>query len=99
MASGVNRVMTGAYTGTGSALSVRTVGFRPKKVELFNVTAPASAVWTKDMADAAMFKRVTAGTGSFVTTGGVTPLSDGFQVGTDADLNTAAELVYWVAHE
>ncbi len=99
MGSGVSRVVTGSLIGSGSAIDVRTVGFRPRKVEVLNVTAPARGEWSDTMADAAALKQVTAGTASFITSDGITPLSDGFTLGADADLNTAAEVVHWVAYE
>lgn len=99
MASGVQRVLTGAVTGTGSAISVRTVGFRPRKVELLNTDGLATAQWTSSMADDSFVKRVTAGTMTAPTSGGVTPLSDGFTIGTDSDINASAETIHWVAYE
>lgn len=100
MSSGVSRVMTGSVYGTGADLDVRTVGFRPSKVELLNVDGLAKAEWTDTMADGEMVKQVTAGTLSSVTGGnGVTPLSDGFRLGADADMNVADERLHWVAYE
>lgn len=99
MSSGVSRVMAGSVVGTGSALSVKTVGFRPKKVELFNATSGDQLEWTQSMADAAGLKRVAAGTGSFITSNGVTPLGNGFTLGADADVNASGEVVHWVAYE
>jgi len=95
------KVMTGAFTGTGAALNVDTVGFKPGKVELLNRTGLVSAHWTTEMGDGAAFKNINHDTAqnAFVTTGGITARASGFSVGTDADLNTAAELVYWVAYE
>lgn len=103
MASGGNRVVVGAFPGTGAQLDIKKVGFRPKKVELHNVTGNCSAVWTESMADASMQKTVDSGSGttdmSFPTTLGVTPLADGFRLGADTDLNVAAEIVHFVATE
>ncbi len=99
MSSGVSRVMTGSVTGTGSAISVRTVGYRPRVVKVYNAGGLAWAVWTEHMADAAALKFITAGTMSEITSDGVTPLSDGFQLGADTDLNVSGEKVYWVAYE
>lgn len=99
MGSGVKRMVTGQLIGTGSALNVRTVTFRPSKVELYNEDGVAKAVWTNTMADAAMMKQVTAGTISVVTSGGITPLSDGFTLGADTDMNVSGEKVHWVATE
>jgi len=100
MASGVSRVMTGAFLGTGADLDVKTVGFRPKKVELLGETGLVKAEWTSSMADGLMLKQVTAGTLSMSGAGvGVTPLADGFRLGADGDLNVADEKVHWVAYE
>lgn len=98
MSSGVQLSKNGAFYGTGANIDVRTVGFRPRRVELFNEDGLAKAVWTDDMANAAGLKQITAGTMSKMTAG-ITPLSDGFRLGTDADMNVSGEKVYWVAHE
>lgn len=98
MSSGVQLSKNGAVLGTGANLDVRTVGFRPRRVELFNEGGLVTAIWTDSMADAAGIKRVTAGDAT-VMSAGVTPLSDGFRIGTDADVNAAGELIHWVAHE
>lgn len=94
MASGNVRAVRGAFVGTGATLSVRTIGFRPTAVRLWN-TAGDEAHWQDDMADAAMHKRTAAGAGSFVTTLGVTPLSDGFSLGADTDLNVLTQKVHF----
>lgn len=99
MGSGVNRMVTGSIVATGSAMNIRMVGFRPSKVTVLNASAPARGEWQDTMADASMLKQVTAGTASFVTSNGITPLSDGFTLGTDADLNTADEVIHWAAWE
>jgi hypothetical protein len=100
MSSGVSRVMAGSVNGTGADLDVRTVGFRPRKVELFNEDGLVKAEWTETMADGLAMKAVTAGTISMTGAGtGVTPLSDGFRIGADADLNAADEKIHWVAYE
>lgn len=99
MASGRTRQMFGTVVGTGSAINIRTVGFRPQVVEVYNVTDLCHAKWTKTMADASAFKTITAGTITFITSDGITPLSNGFTLGADADLNAAAEVVHWIAYE
>ena len=99
MSSGVSRTMAGAVNGTGEALDVRTVGFRPKMVLLINEDSDDKLVWTESMADAAGHKQVKAGGSSFITSDGVTPLSDGFRVGADADINADGEKLHWVAYE
>lgn len=102
MASGSARIATGKFTATGALITVSMVGFRPQKVELIvtvGTKAGLNAAWHDTMADASAFKRVAAGTGSFVTTGGITPLAGGFSVGTDADMNNSGDTIHWVAHE
>lgn len=99
MGSGVSRVKTGAVVGTGAALDVRTVGFRPSCVKLINGDSDDSMIWSDTMADAAGYKSLKAGANAMVTSDGVTPLSDGFRLGADTDMNVDGELVHWVAFE
>jgi len=100
MGSGVSKVQTGSVLGAGAAdIDVRTVMFRPSKVVLHNEGGLAESVWQDTMADGEMLKRVTAGTMSKVVTTGITPLSDGFRIGQDADMNVAGELIHWTAFE
>jgi len=97
MSSGNHRTFYGAVTGTGAALDVRTVGFRPKEVELLNTDGLATLKWTDSMKDDEGLKEITTGTKSFLASNGVIPLSDGFTMGADADLNAAGEVVHFVA--
>jgi len=103
MASGKNRVMVGSVYGTGSAINVTTLSFRPRLVRLFNLGGNAQAYWNREMPDAAMQKVVDSGVGtsdiSYVTSNGITPLSNGFTIGADADLNASAELLVWEAFD
>ncbi len=99
MGSGVNRVVVGSVTGTGSIINVSHVGFRPKRVTLDNVGGLVTASWHKDMADASAIIRVTAGDMTFVTSDGVTPLAGGFRIGADANINASGELIHWTAYE
>jgi len=99
MSSGVNRMMVGSVKLDGTAYDVRTVGFRPRKVELMNSDGLVFARWQKSMPDASMMKQVTAGTVSFATSDGITPLSDGFTIGADGDVNASGERVHWAAWE
>jgi hypothetical protein len=99
MASGGKRVQAGSFKGTGSSISIRTVGFRPTQVKLFNVSGLCTAEWSESMADASAVKTITAGTISFITSGGITPLSDGFSIGADTDINVSTEVVHWVCVE
>lgn len=100
MSSGTQLSKNGAVTGTGLALEVRTVGYRPRRVELVNATGLVTAVWFDSMTEGRGYKRITAGTMSQMAAGeGITPLSNGFRIGVDADLNVDGEVVHWVAHE
>jgi hypothetical protein len=93
MGSGASKSRIGAFRGTGALLNQRKVGFRPNYVHLINVSSSDELTWIEGMADAAGYKRVAAGTGSVITTGGITPLADGFSLGTDADMNVSGETV------
>jgi hypothetical protein len=99
MASGTSRVVRGSFVGTGALLNVRTVGFRPRTVRLWNIDGLAKAHWQDGLPDAAAWKVITAGTQSYITSNGVTPLSNGFSLGADADLNVSGEVVHWEAVE
>ena len=99
MSSGVSRVRTGSVNGTGSAIDVEVVGFRPQRVVLENVGGLVKATWNRDMADASACKVVTAGTISLITSNGITPLANGFTIGADSDINASGELIHWTAFE
>ena len=77
MSSEGSKLHTGAKDGTGSAMNIRTVGFRPRVVEVTNSEGTVTAIWQDTMADASAFKRVTAGDATFITSNGITPLSLG----------------------
>lgn len=93
MGSPAGNVVTGSCVGTGADMNIRTVGFRPKRVVL-NVGG-LDAAWQKTMADDSMYKRLANGTGSLVTTNGITPLSDGFSLGADTDINAAGAIIHY----
>jgi hypothetical protein len=99
MSSGVSKTRTGSFNSDGSIKEVRGVEFRPRVVRLFNVTSADGMEWVNGMADDSAIKQVAAGTRTIATSDGVTPRSDGFDVGADADVNASGELVRWVAHE
>lgn len=84
-------------TGTGAAISV-DVGFEPYRVEVFNETQICRALHIRGM-DAASAHKVSdngAGTADseYITSGGITLGSRGFSIGTDADLNTASDVIH-----
>jgi hypothetical protein len=98
MSSGVRLAHRGAFVGTGAAIDIKTVCWRPKVVHLYNVTGICKATWTESMADAAMLKD-TGGAIAFATSNGITPLADGFRLGADSDLNVAGEVVHFIAEQ
>lgn len=97
MASPAANVVTGQFTATGAGLSIKTVGFRIKSLDMY--VGGLFAHWQKDMADDSMYKRLANGTGSLVTSGGITPTTthDGFTLGADADINVNGAVVNYVA--
>ncbi|MDX1390316.1 MAG: hypothetical protein R3344_14090, partial [Acidobacteriota bacterium] len=68
-------------------------------VRLLNVDGLVKLEWNNTMPDAAGLKQVTAGTLSYITSDGVTPLSNGFTIGADTDVNVSGEVVHWEAEE
>jgi hypothetical protein len=100
MSSGFQLRKHGAVIGTGANLDVRVVGFRPRSVDLFNETGLVIAHWTETMTQGRGIKQITAGTMSQIAAGlGITPLSDGFRIGADTDVNVDGEKIHWVANE
>lgn len=86
---------SGGVTGTGAAIEV-ALDFDPAVVILFNRTAPCAAMKLPGMATDNAMKIVTAGTVSFSAS--VCTLGVGkFTIGTDADVNTVAEEIEWLA--
>lgn len=91
------QLVTGSFVGTGAALDVETVGFKPRYVRMWNVSDPGTLEWTDGMADAAGFKHVD-GTQTQLSANGVTPIAKGFTLGADADMNVSGEVIHFVAH-
>jgi len=98
MASGI-QVVHGFFDGTGTPLAITTkIGFRPRKVELYNLSAdPAFGVWYEGMDDDSLWKQK-AGTTSVASSDGITPTDTGFSIGADTDLNVAGEQVAYTAY-
>ena len=61
-----------ATTDTSSAASSVTLGFVPRKVEVLDSTNANKYEWNDQMAAASMFKTVTAGTFTYVSSAGIT---------------------------
>jgi hypothetical protein len=69
-------IKRGTITVSTSAAQTVTLGWIPEKVEVYNVTSADELVWTRDMPDGYGLKRVAAGTQTYITTGGITPLGE-----------------------
>jgi len=95
------RYKSGGCVATGAAMEIRTVGFKPLKVVVSNISNNCKAEWFEQLADAYAIKTVAAGDRTLVTSAGITPLdgtNPGFSVGALADINdTTTELLRWEA--
>jgi hypothetical protein len=97
MASGNSLpIRTGKFTSNGAARTIETPGFRPKMVRFINATNAAHGLWLDTMPDGYVHTQE-GGTAALATSNGVTPLAEGFTLGTNAVLNTTAEVIHWVA--
>ena len=67
-------------TGTVAARKF-VVGFKPRYVHVFNETDRIEEEWFEGMADAEGLLRIADGTGTIITTNGITPAADGFTLG------------------
>jgi hypothetical protein len=94
--SGGSRCYTGTFFGTGASIDVSQVGFKPRKLELNNVTSGIKLEFVESMADASGIKTLAAGTRSLVTVNGVTLSAQGFTLGTDS-VNGVGEKIVWAA--
>lgn len=99
MSSGAAKRFAGSVTGTGASLTIRGAPFKPRSVRLVNQGGLVTGEWFDPMPEGSVAKRVTAGTMTVPTTNGVTPTSDGFTLGADADLNVDGELIYYEMFE
>jgi hypothetical protein len=103
------RFARGAVVGTGANIDIRTLGFVPGLVKLWNVDGNCFGMWSDKMAAASAQKVVDSGSGatdiSKITSGGVSQLAadgagnSGFRIGTDSDLNASGETIVWEAWE
>lgn len=88
----------GSVKGTGSAMDIKKLGFRPRIVKVFNAASGGlcSLEWNAAMPDASGFKSMPHDTAqhAFLTTNGITPLAGGFTLGADGDINVSGEVVY-----
>lgn len=59
--NGISNMATGSFTGGGAAVSAM-VGFRPRRIELTNMTDGIQYMWQEGMAAGKVLKTVAAGT-------------------------------------
>lgn len=104
-ASMVN-VAVGRYVDTGTAAAITiTTGFKPRYVEVWNVTAAGTGLsglkWFEGMAAASAIKMDDQGTSeaglTLITTLGITVSNSGFVIGLDLDVNVTSEQLSWLA--
>jgi len=92
------QIATGRYLDTGTVAAYTfTLGFKPRYIHIINNTSRDEAFWFEGMAAASMNKRVAAGTGTLVTSNGITVSNTGFIFGLDTDLNVTNEQVSFMA--
>ena len=92
--SGGSRCVTGSFKGTGAQLDVTNVGMRPRRVHL-TLANGNEVVWHGDMPDGAAHTRLAAGTGAYAATQGITPLANGFRLGTNAVANVSGSVTHY----
>ncbi len=92
------QIATGRYLDTGTVAAYTfTLGFKPRYIHVINNTSRDEGFWFEGMADASINKRVAAGTGTLVTSNGITVSNTGFTFGLDTDLNVSNEQVSFLA--
>jgi hypothetical protein len=91
---GIARGSNGTNTGDGTVLTIN-LGFRPKRVIIFNETDVIT--WEKfdTQADANVIKTVAAGTMTKDTTSAIVFNANGFT--TSAALNASTKVLHWFA--
>lgn len=96
MAHTLTQTKTGQETGTGAAITIH-LGFKPKKVELYNETQQSTAYATDKMAADKAMLLAHAADATFIASGGITITNEGFVIGTNASINTASDVIDWFA--
>lgn len=103
MGSGVSRLVTGSYLGTGSLQNIigEKLGFKPKRLTIHRRTSQLDMVkWLDTLADDSGYIHPgTGGAVSLATSQMVTPLADGFSVGTNAAVNNSGDTYDFEAEE
>lgn len=91
-----NPYKTGSFIATGAKIVMGgdKVGFRPRRVTIWNMTGP-KLVWVDGMLDKTGLKYTEAGVGTALTTTGITPTDTGFELLAAADVNVDGETCYY----
>lgn len=76
-------------TDASSAAGTLAPGFNPRKVEILDSTNANRYEWNDQMAAASMFKTVTAGPFTYVSSNGITVASGTLTVGTGVHTNSS----------
>lgn len=102
--AGKLNVVTGKIvTADPAAAANISIGFVPSAVMIFNLTNPSQHNWYKGMGDGYCEQQVTAGDKTIVTTAGISEYAGdsthapGFTIGTNTVLNTAGDVLYFIA--
>lgn len=99
------RYRTGRVTATNAAITIRTLGFKPIKVRIVNLTTFYQLEHIKGMAAASALEVTNAGAMTLETSDCITLLdasagNPGFSVGARANVNdTTTEILVWEAWE
>ena len=94
----VRNMVVGRYLTDATAAAITiTTGFKPRYVKVVNNTSLDWYEWFEGMAAASAHKTVAAGTGTAITTLGITVAEDGFIIGLDTDVNVINEQLSFVA--
>lgn len=98
--------ITGKITTVDPAAAFNVpIGFVPSRIEIVNATNPSLHIYQHGMGAGYEMQGATAGTFSMVTSNGITEYvgdasnAPGFTIGTDAVLNTAGDVLYFIAYK
>jgi hypothetical protein len=81
----------GQFLGTGASINVTKVGFKPNTVKLSNANG-IMLEWDPSLPDGYAYKTLANGTRSVISSNGITPISQGFTLGTDS-INGNGEVI------
>ncbi len=87
--AGSSRVFRDATAGTGAPQDIKVPGFSPVKVVIRNRNGTRWE-WTDSMPVGSAYKSVAAGDTTYVATNGITPLGQGFTIGSDGNATVHA---------